>query len=196
MDLSKKNARPQAKLSKWYTVPIGNGLFLAYRRGKKGGTWTAKRKLAGEGFKYAYERLGDADDTEWSQSFNVLSYDQAIEKARAWEKGKAQEYSGEVHSGSYSVADCLRDYVSDLTKKRRKPQYRTQVSIDAFILPSLGSIQLAKPTHPKGRQWRDTLAESAPPYAHQTGQAASGKQMKSSKYSSVKGQGAHVADRK
>ena len=68
MDLSKKGQRLKAEIGQLYTVRIGTGLFLGYRRGLKQGSWSVKLKVDDPNrhrFAYVYETLGESDDTAW-----------------------------------------------------------------------------------------------------------------------------------
>ena len=173
MDISKKNARRYAKVGKkLHTVPLQAGLFLGYRKGKRGGTFTAKLHV--EGFKYDFKPLGGmADDTAPADGKAVLSFDQAAAMARELWAQRERERTGEIQTGSYTVADAMKDYVAHMARERKiavrddkgriHPKlFRVQSVIDAFILPTLGTLQCAKLTHERLKAWRNTLADSAP----------------------------------
>jgi len=156
---SPSSRRTLKQRPKPYSIKQFDGKFLDYYRGKESGTWYARRYL-GDG-QYERERLGVADDTG-CKDIQAMSCDAAKNAADAWFKRKAQEDTGEVVAGSYTVAQAMADYVANLERVKRKSQYRTNALIKAHILPTLGHIELAKLRHGKVKTWRDALAETAP----------------------------------
>ena len=141
-------------------------MFLGYRKGKRGGTWTAKRHLSG--FEYAYKPLGGvADDTEPADGVRVLSFDHAAAKAKEWWAEERQREAGGVPAGPYTVEECVADYLKakaqDLRCQIDSPKLgRVQATIDAFILPTLGKLETARLTHTALKKWRDGLADQPP----------------------------------
>jgi integrase len=166
IDISKKASRRSIKVGKkLHTKQIQVGLALGYRRGKTGGWWTAKRHL--DGWKYAYLALGLADDAAQADGTTILSFDQAAVKAREWWAKEEAQRTGQIIGGSYTIANCMTDYMAHCARERKiKPDDpklgRVQATIDAFILPTLGMVQLANLTHGKVKAWRDALADKAP----------------------------------
>ncbi|HEV2136985.1 MAG TPA: site-specific integrase [Terracidiphilus sp.] len=143
-----------------YWCSISQGLAVGYRKGATGGTWIARHFSIETGRRKA--SLGIADDHEDADGIRVLSFDQAQDKARKWASLKAQEDSGEVQAGAYTVEQAMNDYLTHLAKAKRKPQYRTAAIVKAHILPTLGAVELSKLTHGKVKAWRDKVAETAP----------------------------------
>jgi integrase len=143
-----------------YWCAISHGLAVGYRKGATGGTWIARHFSTATGRRKA--SLGVADDYEDANGIRVLSFDQAQAKAREWASLKAQEDTGEVQAGTFTVAQAMTEYLAHLAKAKRKPQYRTTAIVKAHILPTLGTVELCKLTHSKVRAWRDALAETAP----------------------------------
>ena len=143
-----------------YWCAISHGLSVGYRKGATGGTWIARHFSMSTGRRIA--ALGVADDYEDADGIRVLSFDQAQAKAREWASLKAQEDTGEVQAGAYTVEQAMNDYLKHLAKAKRKPQYRTGAIVKAHILPTLGAIELSKLTHGKVKAWRDAVAETAP----------------------------------
>jgi integrase len=172
MDISKKTVRLRLPVgTKLHTKALQTGLHLGYRKGLKGGWWSARRLV--DGRKYKFWALGQADDTAPADGINVLTFDQAATKAREWWAKEEAKRTGQIIGGSYTVADAMRDYVAHSGRERKikvrdekgriHPKlFRVQSVIDAFILPTLGTVQLANLTHGKVKAWRDTLADSAP----------------------------------
>ena len=143
-----------------YWRTLSTGLAVGYRRGKKSGSWIARHYDATMGRRF--HKLGAADDMQDANGINVLSFAQAQDAARSWFTRLAQEDSGEVIGGSYTVADAMKDYIDNSEAEKRKDLPRTRTTIDAHILPTLGKIQLKKLTHGKVKAWRDALAKAAP----------------------------------
>jgi integrase len=145
---------------KLHVVKIFTGLAVGYRKGKNGGSWFARRHDAG--MKYTFERLGVADDLGDADGIAVLSFDQAQEAARLWFKRRAQEETGGVVDGSYTIARAMDDYIADRESATRKPKARDRLIVEAHIKPALGCIELNKLTQGKVKTWRDALATAAP----------------------------------
>jgi len=141
-------------------IDVKKRLSLCYRKGKSGGQWIARIHTGGTN--YAFHPLGLADDYSAQVSQHALSYDEAQVKAREWATLKEQQDAGELVAGPYTVADAIQDYLKNLVKEKRKPQYSTTAIAKAHILPTLGDISLEKLTHRTVKSWRDALAEAAP----------------------------------
>ncbi len=145
---------------------IEPGLHLGYRKLASGpGTWLARR-YSGEG-RYTVENLRTADgaiiiadDYSDADGSQVLSFAQAQERTRM----RRSTASEPAVTTPYTVADVMDAYLDFLRTDGRSEaairdaQYRDR----AFIRPKLGELKLAVLTADKLRQWRDTLARSAP----------------------------------
>ncbi len=80
--LERKSDRAELKPSGVpYYVSLGENLHLGYRKGKRGGVWVARRRMAG---KYLAETLADADDARPADGAAILTYPQAQDAARRW----------------------------------------------------------------------------------------------------------------
>jgi len=132
-----------------YWRSISKGLAVGYYKGATSGAWIAKHFSTATGRRKA--SLGVADDFEDADGIRVLSFDQAQAKARDWATLKAQEDTGEIQAGAFTVAQAMAEYLAHLTKAKRKPQGRTAAIVKAFVLPTLGNIELSKLTHGKSR---------------------------------------------
>jgi integrase len=157
-ELSEERSEP-------YWRNIARGLALGYYKGARGGTWIGRHFSVETGRRKT--TLGLADDVSEPDGVRVLSFDQAQAAAHAWYQRLRQEDTGEVIPGRYTVADAMADYIKDKqTEKRRttdqKRDDRSQTISDAFIIPTLGRIELVKLTHGKVKAWRDSLANAAP----------------------------------
>jgi integrase len=136
---------------------------LGYRRNRTGGgSWVGRYY---DGQRYAEVALGQADDALAADGKTVLTFDQAQEVARAWFAAQARKAAGiagveEVSPASYTVAQCLDDYLGWYAI-HRKSVSRTQQAVRAHILPSLGRLEVAALTPRRIRQWHESIA-SAP----------------------------------
>src|SRR4051794_37360314 len=143
IDTRSARTRLAVRREPYWTV-ISEGCALGYRRGAKGGTWIAKfRDMDG---KRHLEALGAADDARDADGLSVYSFAQAQERARTWFQRKAREAAGDfVPAGRpYAVADALADYRADYIRRGGKAADRLDWSVDAWIKPALGAIELGK----------------------------------------------------
>ncbi len=157
-ELGSRTARQRLPIqARPYFSHIQDGLSLGYRRGKRGGSWIARAYDNEHG--YRFEPLGKSNDLIETVG---LSFQQAQDAARDWYGQLAQLDAGDTATGRYTVAHAMEDYISHLAKVKRKPQDRTRSVARAFILPTLGAIELSKLKHSKVKAWRDSLADAAP----------------------------------
>jgi integrase len=64
-----------------------------------------------------------------------------------------------VREGTYTVADAVADYLSEIAAEKRPTSVRNAKYIfDASILPDLGTVQLEKLTADRLTRWRNKLA--------------------------------------
>lgn len=142
-----------------YWEVIRPGLYLGYRRGKKGGTWFAKIYDKNATPSRQQIDLGSADDNEKPDGKEVLDYEQATDKAKLWFKKKAQPAKeSEGPKASYTVRDCMADYLSSYQKSGGKAVKDTDTTIKAHILPSLGDLQVTGLTRGRLQKWFENLA--------------------------------------
>ncbi len=159
--LRSKSARRSIPVGpKLHIVKLIKGLALGYRKGAKGGSWFARRHE--DGTKYSFHPLGIADDTSDADGLRILTFDQAQESARTWFSRRANEETGGMVAGPYTVEQAMEDYIVERERVKRKSLYRTRKLIAAHILPTLGSIELSKLTQGRVKAWRDTVAQQAP----------------------------------
>ena len=144
-----------------YWTVIAKGCAIGYRRGAKGGTWLAR--FRGEDGKQHHEALGAADDARDPDNITVFSFGQAQERARTFFARRARELSGDVqtHAGPYTVATALDDYFAARQQRGSKGVKADKHAADARILPTLGTVELAKLTTRMIRDWHSALAASA-----------------------------------
>jgi integrase len=141
-----------------YWRALAEGCAIGYRKGAKGGTWIARRYSAGTGREYC--SLGTADDMLDADGAEVLSFDEAQEKARAWFADRAREAAGlePVELAPYTVADAIKDYLAHYEARGGKDRDGTETVANARILPVLGKIDLATLTTKRIRDWHHDLA--------------------------------------
>lgn len=155
------NRTPRTKLGVrrdpyWHL--IAQGQHLGYRKGARGGTWIAR--LNNPSVHRRFKSIGIADDTVEADGLQVLSFQQAQEKARDWFKQLSQGTPD--WTGTYTLAQVMEDYVRERERVKRKPLQRTRTSIQAHILGPLGDMDVNKLTHARLKAWRDALQDAAP----------------------------------
>ncbi len=102
--LSTRTARLRLAVGRSYWRQITRRRHLGYHRNKGAGTWRA-REYEGDG-RYRAGSLGQADDLTEADGTTVLTYDQALEKARAWFEGHRRKRT----AGPYTVRKAVEDY--------------------------------------------------------------------------------------
>ena len=139
-----------------YWASLEPGCALGYRKGPKGGVWLAK--LVREGLR-RQTVLGSADDAFDADGVLAISYAQAQAKARDWFGAVVRPTNP---TGSYTVRDAITDYLDWFRATGRKSIKETRASINAFILPPLGSAEVSSLTPARLRKWHAEIA-AAPP---------------------------------
>ncbi|MGP8156344.1 MAG: tyrosine-type recombinase/integrase [Candidatus Acidiferrales bacterium] len=158
-DLGTRTARRAIPIGSKIMLPLSHGRALGYRKGSKWGVWLAR--FDADGFRKE-EKLGLADDILDAEGTRVLDFAQAQEKARTWFLSATTLATGEHVSrrGGYTVNQCCQDYLKHLDR-RGAPDYRhTKYDLDAYAIPKLGVLQVAKLTRPKLEEWRADIAAS------------------------------------
>src|SRR5882672_9350640 len=158
-ELGSRTARRAIPIGTVAWVPLSQGRALGYRKGTRGGVWLARYKI--EGFRKE-EKLALADDILDAEGARVLDFAHAQEKARTWFLSATTLATGEHVSerGGYTLSRCCLDYLHHL-ERRGAPDYRhTKYDLDAYAIPKLGTLQVAKLTRPKLEQWRAEIAGS------------------------------------
>jgi integrase len=140
-------------------MPLSQGRALGYRKGSKGGVWLARYKI--EGFRKE-EKLALADDILDAEGTRVLDFAQAQEKARTWFLSATTLATGEhvTGRGGYTVNQCCLDYLHHLQRRGAPDHRHTKYDLDAYVIPQLGTLQVARLTRPKLEQWRADIAAS------------------------------------
>jgi len=139
---------------------LRKGLFVGFYKGERTRTWWAR--LYEGGGKYTKQEIGAADDTQDANNVDVFDFYQAQAKAREWAEQSVKTTRGRVeHFGPTTIADAARRYMAWF-EHEKKSIYTTQRTIDTFILPALGRVDLSDLTTERIKRWRDTIAKSPP----------------------------------
>jgi integrase len=158
LDTPSARAKLAPRREPYWTVLV-TGCAIGYRKlARARGTWIAR--FRDDRGKQRYSALGPADDINDPASGLALSYGAAQEKAREWFKRAARGFDDQPQrTGPYTVKDACTDYVADYASRGGKSVAATRATIDAFVLPVLGDIALAKLSKSWVKKWRDELAE-------------------------------------
>jgi integrase len=150
-----------------YWRAIDQGRHLGYRKGLRGGVWIARCYAEG---KYRKRALGPADDISDAtqkehnaKGIGILSYRQALEKAREWFDEVEHRIAGLTPaSGPYTVGDAMSSYLKWYDANNKPSGLRfTRTTIEAHIRPKLGHIKLSELTSAQISKWHRGL-EAAP----------------------------------
>jgi integrase len=146
-----------------YWVSLAPGCAIGYRKGAKGGVWIAK--IVRHGLRQQ-TTLGPADDVLDPDGVLAIGYADAQAKARRWFEIVTRP---EAPGGPYTVGDAVADYLDWFRATGRKSLKETDASVKAFILPLLGSQQIASLTAARLRQWHADIAAAPPRLRTQPG---------------------------
>ena len=128
-----------------YTALIAPGIFLAYRRNTGPGTWSVKCN----GW---LKRFALADDHEAANDASVMSYWQALEKAKVLAR------AGEGNSEQPISVSCAVDaYETDLEMRGGRKYNATQLRL--HVTDAMNSKAVALLTERELRDWRAGLVK-------------------------------------
>ncbi|QHP72181.1 site-specific integrase [Bradyrhizobium sp. LCT2] len=134
-----------ATRKKPYTALIAPGIFLAYRRNAGPGTWSVKA----QGW---LKRFALADDHEDANGESVMTYWQALEKAKTLAR------AGEGNSEQpISVAEAIEAYEADLEMRGGRKYNATQLRL--HLSDALKGKAIALLTERELRDWRAGLVK-------------------------------------
>jgi integrase len=155
--LDSRTARGRLKArGKPYWRALEPGLHLGYRRPVSGaGKWLARHYIGGE--RYEVEVIAVADDFSDADGVAVLDYYQAQALARTRMVARAHAAAGKTKP--LTVADAIGSYIEFL-ETNRKSGREGRYAADAFILPTLGKIEVAALTTDQIRTWLNKLAKA------------------------------------
>jgi integrase len=138
---------------------IAPGQHIGYRQSISGGTWIARYYSPEHGRRF--QSLGSADDAAPANGTHVLSFQQALEAAQAWLGTVTRADAHGVHIGKYTVKDAAKDWL-DRWDGSERSKVTSQGNVNHHILPTLGSIEVAKLTRRQVEQWLHDLADKKP----------------------------------
>jgi integrase len=160
------NRTARARLAgrrKPYYRRVEEGVHLGYRKpkGRKGlpaasGKWVLRQYTGGQ--TYRLNVIATADDFSDADGVKVLSFDQAVTKARDLMVAHAR---GEAGGPLITIADALHDYLAFLEHEGRGVR-DARGRIDAFLIPQLGNWKITELTAEKLRGWLSALAQKPP----------------------------------
>jgi integrase len=157
-NLDSRTARSRLKArGKPYFRGMEPGLHLGYRKPLSGpGKWVARHYIGEQS--YEVETLAIADDYSDPDGVAVLSFHQAQVLARARMVGRAHAAAGKT--GPLTVSDAIEAYIEFLSANRKSAPLARYVA-DAFILPTLGKVEVAALTTDQLRAWHGKIAKTA-----------------------------------
>lgn len=156
-----REARRRLKIQKRaYRTPIVSGVFLAYAKGAKRGTWIARWR---EGTDYREQRIGAADDTVDADGEVVLNYSQAVKAAQELASGRDRPLP-KFYGDGYNVGQALDAYL-DWRRQDRPDSSANRTDQAAFnrhVRPKFGTRATNSLTARELSEWLLALATSAP----------------------------------
>jgi site-specific recombinase XerD len=151
-----------------YYTAIAPGIRLGYRRNQGAGSWTVKVANGHGG--HWIKAFAIADDHQDADGATVLTYWQAIDKARAVAGG---ENGNTIVAGDrpVTVAEAIANYAAEL-KSRNADAYNV-TRIRFHLSPALANKIVGQLTARDLRHWRDGLLKKglAPASADRSGRA-------------------------
>jgi integrase len=153
--LGNRTARQALKIrGKPHYRSVESGLHVGYRRLRgKSGTWVARHYIGDQ--HYIVEAIGTADDLSDADGLTVLSFDQAVAKARKLHTERAREEAG--IAGPYTVAQAMATYVRHL-ELRGKRFENVERAFGKYIAKQLGKVEVAKLTSERLQNWLADVA--------------------------------------
>jgi integrase len=141
-----------------YWRMLEKGLALGYRRRANGGTWLARRWSARGS--YVEHKIATTDDLQDADGVAVFDFAHAQRAARDWWQAERRREEGhDTHTGPFTVADAIADYLKALERRGSKSVQETRLKAQTHILPTLGFLQVSKLTAKRIEEWHHGLAE-------------------------------------
>ncbi len=155
--LDSRTARGRLRArGKPYYRSLEPGLHLGYRKPLAGsGKWVARHYIGNQS--YEVESLATADDHSDADGVAILDYRQAQAKAR--ERMVARAHTAAGKTGPLTVRAVMEEYLEFL-RTHRKSEGTARYSVNAFILPELGNLEVESLTVDFLRNWHKQLADS------------------------------------
>lgn len=155
--LDSRTARGRLKArGKPYWRGLEPGLHLGYRKPLSGaGKWLARHYVGGQA--YEVETIATADDFSDPDGVAILSFAQAQTLARSRMVERAHKVAGKTKP--LTVKDAIDAYVTYLQGKRSRSGSEARYAADAFILPTLGAVEINALSPAQLRTWHANVAK-------------------------------------
>jgi integrase len=148
----------------YHKARLDHGLSLYYRRGERGGSWSAHFYVGGK--KYRVVKIGTADDRQDADGVGVFNFSQAQREARKLREAASRSAAGlpDKAHGPATVATAMVDYLAHLANDGRNPTNVADAArkIEAHIVPKLGGVRLDQLTARQVQAWHHALAKQPP----------------------------------
>jgi integrase len=159
--LENRTQRLKLPPGKRHWSSVAPGIALGYRRTRAGfGTWSVRVLEDNASGRYSLTVIGVADDLENANGREVLTYFQAVDKARAV-IGQARDKAKGERSGPFTVADAVDEYLTWF-RLHRKSAKATETTLKAHVVPEFGRTLVADLTTREIARWHERLATAAP----------------------------------
>jgi integrase len=154
-NLDSRTARDKLPIrGRLYYKRVQENLAIGYRKLRnRSGTWTA-RMYVGNG-EYAYEVIGEADDRSDANGLTVLSFDEAVSKARDLHLDRAKQAAG-IH-GPITVEQAFAAYITALDQDGKNTDPTERIAAK-YILPLIGQHEVGKLTTEMLNKWKADVA--------------------------------------
>src|SRR5262249_10818019 len=122
---------------------VEEGLHIGYRRlHNRAGNWVVRTYTGNRNQPYETETIEAADDLSDADGVHVLSFTQAVNKARELRTRRGN--GGRL--GPYTVAQCLADYFAWRRAQSGESHslYSDQLRARNHVLPIFGDVECAK----------------------------------------------------
>lgn len=154
-NLDSRTARSRLKArGKPYFRTLEPGLHIGYRKPLSGpGKWVARHYVGDQS--YEVETLAIADDYSDADGVAVLNFHQSQTLARSRMVSRAHAAAGKT--SPLTVADAMAQYIQFLETERKSGRFARYVS-EAFILPTLGKVEVDALTNDQIKAWLHKVA--------------------------------------
>ena len=125
---------------------LGAGLHVGYRKGQNKGAWVVRY-----GKPYKVETFAEADDVSPSNKTSILTFDEAVERAR----GRAQLLAAKASGAGTTVAEAVETYVN--ARLTRDAQSSVRSKMKHVLEDEIAAVQLAALSADDLVAWRDRL---------------------------------------
>jgi len=106
---------------------------------------------------YRKKALATADDLVDADGERILTYGEAVERARLWNPD-ADPDTEKDQGRPPTVADVVRSYL-DWYKEHRRAYDRVRYQLEAHVVPELGDVLVEELTTARLRRWHEGLAK-------------------------------------